>query len=202
MPLPLGIDRPGGELALEPKLAAAAGRCALKLSRAGRAVGRGDALEPEQRQQRAAVVGLEPAVDAHVGAARARQDRSRTKASRLAGGAGRNADPHRADPAGEVELAAVRRRSPLLSRLTVARSFAVFCAAAKPPQRLGQRRRELLRQRDHAAELARIEIDRDVAARRRRGLDAAAGLDLGVAEIGDRQPLDRDAARRRTSAAP
>ena len=58
----------------------------------------------------------------------------------------------------ERELAAGRAGA-AVSRLTVARSFAVLLPTDQPPQRLGERRRELVRQRDHAVELARIEID-------------------------------------------
>ena len=51
-------------------------------------------------------------------------------------------------------------------------------------------------------ELARIEIDRDAAARRRCRLDAAARFDRRIAEVGDRQAFDLQYRSRRTSPAP
>ena len=191
MPLPPASIGPAASLPSN-RSSRPSGPFAETSSRAGLLLGRGDAIETEQPEQRAGSIGLELAVDTDIGAGQRAQVGHHERLA-LAGRARRDVDADGADLAGEADLAAgaigaaafhadagLQRRGLLAGR--------------EPAQRPGQRRRKLFRQRQDAVEIARIEIDGDAAARRRLRLDPAGRNEAGIAEVADRQPLDRESA--------
>ena len=140
-----------------------------------------DTIETEQRRQRGAVVGIEPAVDAHV---------RLTELGWLAGRRAVERNAHQAQLPIEIELGgAAGRRRPLDGQRAV--QFCRRQAIGGTAQDVGRLRRKLPQHARQIDKRAGIEIDGDAAARlRRQFVDASGDVERGAAQFADRQMLD------------
>ena len=119
-----------------------------------------DAIEAEQRRQRGGVIGVEPAVDAHI---------RFTELGWLTGHGAVERNAHQAQLAIEIELGgAAGRRRPLDGQRAV--QFCRCQAIGGTAKDIGRLRRKPVQDTRQIGKRAGIEIDRDAAARLRRQL--------------------------------
>ena len=185
------VRRAGGELGFNSEIAV---ERSFRRKRKPRRplLGREEAVEPGEFNQRSPIVALQPAIEFQLGGRERREDAAR---DRITHRARLGLHAQCAGTAVELEFrGGVARRRRIQTQRGAQRERRQ--TRRRAAQLLARRRSDFLHQRDDAVQRPRVDLERERAARRTRcGIDPSFDRQRRSAEVGDGEPRDLEAVR-------